>query len=106
MEIKLLNHHLSSLRLVDKPTPPRLRLIICNPDIPEGPCVAGNPVVRMTAAVHKLLIKHFDEVRGLYQPDWDDARVAVESGVHPAFVLATRCDSYGGLVNIANVAAE
>jgi hypothetical protein len=77
----------------------RFRLIISNPDIPKDPRVAATgPAAKVTAAVCKLIAKHFDEGRGLYQLDWDDLRVAAESGAHLVFVVLLRRHNYGELM--------
>jgi hypothetical protein len=51
----------------------------------------------MQAAVHKLIAIHFDWEKGLYRPDWDDARIAAESGTQLAFVVSLRRAHYGEL---------
>lgn len=55
--------------------------------------------------VHKLLSKHFDEDRGLFEPGWDDARVAAESETQPAFVESIRREYFKELAEAPEVTA-
>ena len=88
-------------RPAGRPTPPSWR-VITNPDIGPGvrtpaPIAPSGPAFRTTVAIFKLLIKHFSEETKLYEPDWNDERVAGESGAHLAYVVALRCKHYGEL---------
>ena len=82
--------------------PPSWR-VISNPNVgsvvwARAPFAAiGSNPSRVIAAVHKLLARHFDEGKGLYEPDWNDERVAGESGAQLAYVVSLRRKHYGEL---------
>jgi hypothetical protein len=79
--------------------PPSWR-VITNLDIGSvDPARApSGPAFRMTVAVCVLLAKHFDDEKGLFEPDWDDQRVAAESGSQLVYVVSFRRKYYGELV--------
>ena len=70
-----------------------------------APVTAIGVADRATQMVHKLLTKHFDEDKGLYESDWDDERVARESGAQLAFVESIRRSLYKELAESPEVTA-
>lgn len=67
--------------------------------------MTNGETIKAQAKMHRLLDDHFDGERGTYDADWDDARVARESGLAVTEVGRTRDVAYGRLVDAAALAA-
>lgn len=67
--------------------------------------LADNPVLKAvsvdahkaTAKMHRLLTEYFDAEEGVYSEDWNDDRIAKESGMSASHVAEVRKLAYGEL---------
>lgn len=75
------------------------------PTAPTTTTMTNGETIKAQAKMHRLLDDHFDGERGMYDADWDDARVARESGLAVTEVGRTRDVAYGRLVDAAALAA-